>query len=460
MRAIVDSVIRLPRLPPKAAELLWRGLTFPNPEYANRVRFERWTGATPEEICLVEPDGGGGWQVPRGAVDLVREALAAVGEPVTFEDRRRVLPSLGLEVHLELRDYQERAAAALVRSVQGCSVAPCGGGKTVIGAAAIARTGQPALVLVHTRDLVDQWCTAVRQMLGVEPGVIAEGGGAPADVTIATIQTLAALEDAALDELGRRFGAVLIDEAHHVPAVTFRRLLAHLPARYRFGLTATPERADGLTRLLDLCIGPTVFRIHHEELVRAGHLVIPQVEPLLTGCAPEAGSHARLVAQLSRDVARNRLIVDLAAREATAGRSVLVLAGRVDHCERLAAQLREANVRAEALTGRVARARRTAILDRFRNGDLQVVCATTLADEGLDVSRLERLILATPARAEGRTIQRLGRLMRPHPGKETPVLVDLVDDAPLARRQFAARKRASRMVLGSDAFAILPPRGG
>ena len=81
-----------------------------------------------------------------------------------------------------------------------------------------------------------------------------------------------------------------------------------------------------------------------------------------------------------------------------------------------------------------------------------MVCATSLADEGLDVSRLERLVLATPARAEGRTIQRLGRLMRPHPGKRTPVLYDLVDNIPLARRQFAARKRAYRKVLGTEAL--------
>ena len=115
-----------------------------------------------------------------------------------------------------------------------------------------------------------------------------------------------------------------------------------------------------------------------------------------------------------------------------------------------------AGVEAEALTGRVARGRRVEILDRFRAGDLRVVCATSLADEGLDVSRLERLILATPARAEGRTIQRLGRLMRPHPGKGTPVLYDMVDDTVLARRQFAARKAAYRKVLGDDAITPQP----
>ena len=448
VRAVVDSTIRLPGLPAKAAELLRRGLTFPNPEYVNRVRFERWVGATPEEICLAEVDADGTWRVPRGAVAVVRRALAAVGEPVAFEDHRMRRPEVDHALRLELRDYQARAAGELVRHVQGCIVVPCGGGKTVIGAAAIAATRQPALVLVHTRDLVDQWRGAIQQALGLQAGVVADGTFALAEVTVATVQTLAALDDTPLAELGQRFGAVVIDEAHHTPASTFRRLLAHLPGRYRFGLTATPDRADGLTPLLDLCIGPTVFRIRHEELVQAGHLVVPRVEPVATGCAPGATDHTRLVDQLTHDAARNRLIVDLASREAAAGLAVLILSGRVEHCEHLAALLREAGVGAEALTGRVARCRRSELLDRFRRGDLRVVCATSLADEGLDVARLERLILATPARAEGRTIQRLGRLMRPHAGKQTPVLFDLVDDTPLARRQFAARKRAYRNVLG------------
>jgi superfamily II DNA or RNA helicase len=152
------------------------------------------------------------------------------------------------------------------------------------------------------------------------------------------------------------------------------------------------------------------------------------------------------------DKARNALIVSLAAQEANKGLTVLILSGRVDHCVTLAKSLQAAGVTAEALTGKVAKTKRTDILDRFKSGKLSVVCATSLADEGLDVSRLERLILATPARAEGRTIQRLGRLMRPHPGKAPPILYDLIDNAPMALRQQSARRRAYRKVLGTEAL--------
>jgi len=449
MRAVVDSVIRLPGLQPKAQELLRRGLTFPNPEYLSRVRFNRWVGATPEEISLLEQGPDGEMLVPRGAVALVRQVCAATREPVVFEDRRVSLPSEPLEVKLVLRDYQEEAVTALVRNVQGCAVVPCGGGKTVIGTAAAARIGQPTLVVVHTHDLVEQWRCAFRDLLGVEAGDL--DGDSP--MVVATVQSLAAMTRERLAETGRRFGMVIVDEVHHAPAITFREVLGAMPGKYRLGLTATPTRADGLTPLVELCLGPTVFRIAHEELVAAGHLVVPEVVVVPTGCTVAADTFAGMIDELRLNVGRDRLIADLVGREARAGRTVLVLSARVKHCEVLAQRLRADGLEAAALTAKVARGKRTDILDRFRAGMLRVVCATSLADEGLDVARLERLILAMPARAEGRTIQRLGRLMRPHPGKARPVLYDLVDDAPMARRQHAARLRAYRTVLGREALA-------
>jgi ERCC4-related helicase len=84
-----------------------------------------------------------------------------------------------------------------------------------------------------------------------------------------------------------------------------------------------------------------------------------------------------------------------------------------------------------------------------------VVCATSLADEGLDISRLERLVLAAPSMAEGRTIQRTGRLMRPDPGKQAPILFDLVDEDDFSQRQFRARLRVYRRVLGASALGAL-----
>src|SRR5262249_27705459 len=151
---------------------------------------------------------------------------------------------VSFSLRLEPRDYQARAAAALARHVQACTFAPCGAGKTVIAAAAMARVRQPTLVLVRTRDLVDQWCGAIESALGQRPGIVGEGKFAPDLVTVATVQTLAAMDDVRLAALGRRFGCVVVDECHGAAAPTDRRVLAQLPGKYRFGLTATPERDD------------------------------------------------------------------------------------------------------------------------------------------------------------------------------------------------------------------------
>ena len=488
VHAIVDSAIRIAEadLPPRSLALLHRALSFPttaferssktgreraarvrrtalakrgrNPEFALRERMGRWTGATPEELCLIDRDAEGQLAFPRGAVSAVREAVASAGERITFDDRRVRHEPAGFEFAFELRDYQEEAVRALVRHTQGAAVLPCGAGKTVIGAGAIARCQQPALVLVHTHDLLEQWRDTLRAALGVEPGVVSEGRVEPAAVTVATVQTLVNLSPEALAELGARFGTVVVDECHHVPASTFREVVGAMPAFYRFGLTATPERGDGLTPMLTFALGEPVFHIDHARLVAAGHLVVPEIVAVSTGVAIDADSHTALVSALIRHEARNTQLLQLIAESTFNRHATLVLSARVEHCEYLARRPCEDDVAAASLTSRTPKAQRAAILEAFRAGELSAVCATSLADEGLDVSRLERLILATPARAEGRTIQRLGRLMRPHPGKRTPVLYDLVDDHPIARRQHAARRRAYRKVLGDDTpISVLAP---
>ncbi|MFB3852578.1 MAG: DEAD/DEAH box helicase [Vicinamibacterales bacterium] len=213
-------------------------------------------GATPEEISLLEQGPDGEMLVPRGAVALVRQVCAATREPVFFEDRRVSLPSEPLALKLGLRDYQEEAVTALVRNVQGCAVVPCGGGKTVIGTAAAARIGQPTLVVVHTHDLVEQWRCDFRDILAVEAGDL----DGDSRMVVATVQSLAAMPAERLAQVGLRFGTVIVDEVHHAPAVRFREVLGAMPGKYRVGLTATPTRADGLTPLVELCIGPIVFR--------------------------------------------------------------------------------------------------------------------------------------------------------------------------------------------------------
>jgi superfamily II DNA or RNA helicase len=232
----------------------------------------------------------------------------------------------------------------------------------------------------------------------------------------------------------------------------FRSLVHRCPARYRLGLTATPEREDGLTPLLEWYFGPPLAVVTHEDLVAAGVLTLPEVRTVETGFTfpyENLDDYPWMLQRLVTDERRNALIVETVAAEAQAGHTCLVLSGRIDHCEELRDRLLEAGVTAEVLTSVVGKARRAELLDAARSGRVQALVATSLADEGLDLPRLSRVFLTYPGRARGRTLQRLGRLMRPHPDKTDAVLFDFVDErVSVLRRQHAERRRLYAETLG------------
>jgi len=466
MRARVDSALTLDarEVPPKVVERLRRALSFPNPAYLDRLRLGLHPGGEPETFCLAL-ERGDELRLPRGAIHVLRRAAAQEGMIVACDDAR-VLPAETLHEMpvLPLRDYQAAAVEKLVKVTQGTVVIPCGGGKTRVGMGALARLRTPTLVLVHTLDLAEQWLGELKDKLGLEAGLIGDGEERPAPVTVAVVQALVRWEEAKLDEFLGGFGLVILDEAHHVAASTFHCVVDRCPAKHRLGLTATPEREDGLTALLDLFLGTPLAVVTHEELVEAGVLTVPEIRNVETEfsypytCAED---YAPLLAAVARDERRNQVIVDAVVEEARAGNVCLVLSGRIDHCQRLADGVAAAGVSAAVLTGEVKRERRKELLDQARAGKLSVLGATSLADEGLDLPRLSRVFLAFPSRARGRTLQRIGRLMRPHPGKQDAILFDFVDRrVPILRRHHLERRRLYAEVLGIPASRLSSKRAG
>ena len=455
MLARVDSGIRLARaeISPKLEERLRRALSYPNPAYLDRLRLGMSARGIPERLCFLDDDGDV-LRLPRGAIGTLKRLAALDGEIVSCEDRRVTpverLPELP---NPPLRPYQEHAVEAMLRITQGTVVVPCGGGKCRIGIGAISRLQTPTLVLVHTLDLAEQWRAELKALLGLEACLVGDGEVNVGPVTVALVQALIRRDRSWLDPFLAGFGLLLLDEAHHVGSHIFYELVDRCPAKYRFGLTATPEREDGLTALLELFLGPAVATVTHEELVVAGVLKLPEVRTVDTSFDfpyASADDYARMLDTLVRDGERNALIADLVVGEAAAGKLCLVLSGRVDHCETLCSLIRTCGVQAELLTGSVKKDRRTELLNAARAGTVPVLVATTLADEGLDLPALSRVFLTYPGRARGRTLQRLGRLMRTHPDKDDAVLFDFVDrKVPVLRRHHVERRRLYAEVLGA-----------
>lgn len=402
-----------------------RRLSLANPAHVAWMRHGKGKEPPHKVTACGTMDGGpwaGGVWVPRGAegVQGVPRTVAPAAEPVAFR--------------WTLRDYQSAAADSVVDAGGGIVEAPCGAGKTVIGCALVARYDTPALVLVHTRDLAAQWVDRLRDSCGVEAGLVGYGKrkkGEPGDearVVVASLQTLARWGWWRVHEWGKRFGLVIADEAHHVPASTWGAVMAGLSARVRVGLTATPERPDGLTPILRWHLGETVARIDPSVLEDNGSVLAPQVRRWVAPDVDLEGmeSHERDRA-LAEDDARNGGICTEARLLVEQGRRVLLLVKLVDHAHELAARLCDAGCDAVALVGSVRPKARAEIVDRMRTGSVDVVVATSLADEGLDAPRLDALIMAAPSGNLGRVEQRIGRVCRPHEDGQAPIVVDVID---------------------------------
>ncbi len=469
----VDSVIRVPSrlLSALARKQIQKNLSYPNPEYLGAKRRGKQRPMKKVDGKWVQiPPRLEGWTedrteltVPRGAIELLKRSIHPwPGVRDLRMSHDRVAFKAG---GWALRPYQQKACSAMVDRVQGVVVIPAGGGKTFTALAAVAQIGQPTLILVHTIDLLDQWREAVEEMLGIEAGTVssrAKSGElvvSPVSfenpIALGTVQTLSRKSSDELRSFFYRFGCMILDEGHHAPATTFDRIIGLCPAKYRLALTATPERADGLTQKLTDTFGPVIHETDQRALLDQGYLVPARIHEIHTAFTFPYGGAAdwqALADALAGSAARNRQILDLLAQlYDDPDRVILVLSGRVeDHLVPLYEAAAERGIQGELLVGKVKKDTRRLIRKSVRAGAVRVLFASTVADEGLNIPELNTLLLTFPAKSESRVEQRVGRVMRACPGKERGEVFDFVDsgvvhvggDSKPLVRQYNQRKKA------------------
>jgi superfamily II DNA or RNA helicase len=328
----------------------------------------------------------------------------------------------------------------MLRRNQGILEAPPGSGKTVVAIEVIVKRGQKSLVLVHTKDLLRQWIDRFQEFTDIQPGTIREGEWNTGDVTIGMVQSL----NRPLDQnFVEEFGLVLLDEAHHCPAFTFQKLINQFPARYRYGLTATPERGDGLSFILTGVMGRIIYEIKRGDLFSNGEIMEPFIIVAHTNFyMPEVQSYGAMITAITEDEERNNYILELVAGEAQAGHFCLVLSERIDHVHALWEQfcLQHQDIPSAGITSRSTKKIRDAALREMNKGKIQVLFSTKLADEGLDLPRLDRLFLTCPIRSVNKVNQQIGRILRNFPGKEDAIVFDFRDSlVSLAESQYYTR---------------------
>ena len=442
-------------LPSAVLNQIKRLAAFPNPEFYKKQRMRLSTSQTPRIISCAE-ELPNHVELPRGCCDDARELLAKYGVRLDIEDQRTVGQSIDVVFQGELTELQANAARAILTHDAGVFVAPPGVGKTVVGIHLIAARARNTLILVHRRPLMEQWIAQLSLFLGIPAKQIGRIGASRHKVTgtidVAMIQSLVRGER--VEDLVAGYGHVLIDECHHVPAVSFERVLAELKARYVTGLTATPQRRDGHHPILHLQIGPVRHAVHarHQAAQRPFHHVLMVRET--TFRLPTADTTPPIqdvYRALSLDDERNRLILEDIRAALQEGRNPIVLTERRDHLDLLATELEAVCPNVIVMQGGAGAKERKAVVRRlaeFADDEPRVVVATgRYAGEGFDDARLDTLFLVMPVAWKGAVVQYTGRLHRLYPGKDEVRIYDYVDAAvPVLARMFKKRLAAYRAI--------------
>lgn len=440
------------QLPPALHVCLLRMAAFQNLQFYEAQAMRRSTYGTPRIVASAD-DYPRHVAMPRGCLDAVCNLLTHLKIGVETVDLRQAGTPLDVVFRGVLRPAQQAAAQAMLAHDTGVLLATTAFGKTVVAAWLIAQRAVNTLVLVHRRQLRDQWIERLCDLLGLsksEIGVIGGGRNNPrGTIDVATFQSL--LSNGNVRACVGDYGHVIVDECHRVPAASYELLLRRITSKFVTGLTATLARRDGRHPIAQMQCGPVRYRVDPLKAARQRpfqHVV--RVRPTSFVLRRETNVDGRIEYQqlcrgLAVDESRNALICRDVIEAHREGRSPLVITELRDHLAVLAARLRPHVGELAVLHGGSSGAGRQGTLSAQNGSALQrrVILATgKYIGEGFDEAVLDTLFLALPVSWQGTIIQYAGRLHRLHEGKQEVRVYDYVDlNVPMLARMFDRRAK-------------------
>ena len=436
----VGARVKLRNLPEDLERKFILANNIENPKFRMYERMGFWTGNTPKQIELFQRESGA-LVLPRGYFQTAIHEIKAASVSFKINDRTVCpvarVPNPGGQLFI----FQAQALEKLLKRRSGILEAPPGSGKTNMLLSAIPRLKTNTLILVHTTELLNQTMERARSWLGIEPGVIGGGKEDIQPVTVAMVQTLAkkVLKDS---DIASFFGCILTDECHHSPALMWARILQQLPARFKYGFSATCWRKDGLGFLMQRLIGSKTATVSRKEVEAEGKIVRPDVEVVPTEyfySLEDSSEWTKMITDLVRDPERNYLIKQEVSKRIATDTQALILTDRIEHANLLSRMLQDLSP--VLLTGELTKTDRAQAMKKVRKGTQLTIATTHLLGEGIDVPGWDLLFLVTPISGGPKTLQAAGRVTRPAPGKNKAVLVDFLDSRiPMLKAAFKKRQ--------------------
>lgn len=441
MKSKISDKIYITELTKQEGDEIKAALTHRNPKFDEAMKFNRSAWNIPRTVELYE-ETDNGLVIPRGT----HTSLLNMG----VQDDTHSHP-VTIKTSIEPRIYQERVIRLAITNGGGVLVAPTGSGKTTMAIELAARLGERCLIMVKSLDLAKQWQAAIKQFTGLDCGLI--GGGKHkegAEFTVAMVQSLVK-NDNPLD-----YGLVIVDECHNIPAVQAYTVINRQAARYRYGLSATPQRRDNLEFMLHAALGEIVATVEAHEVIGA---VLPVTVSTLTyNFMGNPESWTDFINQLADDEERNRMLT-ASAIKSSRKIGTAILTGTVAHAEKLHDLAILHGVDALLLHGQLPKKIRDERMKQAPNNAL-IIGTLALLSEGIDWPHVGAIIFAAPVSAEinretpaaTRLLQSIGRGRRPFPGKLKTVVLDIIDNHPFGKSAY--RKRAA--IYKHHGFTVQP----
>jgi len=422
-------------LPAAMMNRLLRIAAFQNPEFYKAQAMRLPTFGKPRVVSCGE-DLARHLALPRGCLQEVAALFKDYGIQMKTRDERCAGAPLSCSFQGTLRVHQAEAVDLIMQHDEGVVSAPTAFGKTAIASWLIARRGVNTLVIVHRQQLLDQWRERLAMFLELPIDEIGQVGGSKTKrkgmIDVAIVQSL--YQDHAVKDFVAEYGHIIVDECHHLSAVTFEKVLAAAKAKYILGLTATPVRKDGHQPIIFMQCGPIRYAMAARTMTEQNpfdHVVFPR-STAFTGAGPAGDESIQdLYAEVVKDADRNEQIVADMMVSVAGGRSPLLLTGRTEHLAYFASALGGRVQHVLVLRGGMAAKQRKAIWERLAaipESEPRVILATgSYAGEGFDDARLDTLFLAMPISWKGTLQQYVGRLHRLHDNKRVVQVYDYVD---------------------------------